>query len=84
VVDFTVECEWLGRVTAAIRARFCPGVKRGRGSAGKWVANAHKNAILALRTKGNFENVETNVQLALPSVGLGALPCGCRKPCSGC
>jgi len=47
VVDFTVECEWLGRLTAAIRARFCTGVKRGRGSAGKWVANAHKNAILA-------------------------------------
>ena len=47
VVDFTVRCDWLGRVTADIRARFCPGVKRGRGSAGKWVANAHKNAILA-------------------------------------
>jgi len=53
VVDFTVECEWLGRVTANIRARFCAGVKRGRGSAEKWIAKM-QNAILALKRGGGI------------------------------
>jgi hypothetical protein len=53
VVDFTLECEWLGRVTADIRARFCTGVTRGRGSTGEvGRQNAHKDAILALNRGG--------------------------------
>jgi hypothetical protein len=47
--------EWQLR-DADIRTRFLQertsGVKRGAGSAGKWVPNRHRDAILALRSRG--------------------------------
>ena len=61
VVDFTVECEWLGRVTAGIRARFCTGVKRGAGSAGKLIAKRTQERDPGLKIGRKLGNVGKNV-----------------------